>query len=53
MNGKAVWTSGTMNGVALNGKLVMVNQLDNGLYYLKIINNEGVVKATAKVSITR
>ncbi|MBV9960965.1 MAG: T9SS type A sorting domain-containing protein, partial [Parafilimonas sp.] len=53
MNGKAVWSSGTINTDALNGKQVMVNQFGSGLYYLKITNNMGAVVGDAKVSITR
>ncbi len=52
-NAKPVWTSGSLNADALNGKQVMVNQFGSGLYYLKIINSQGGEMQTTKVSIMR
>ena len=53
VNGKPVWTSGSINGDALNGKKVMVNQFGSGLYYLKITDAKGAMLGAAKVSITK
>ena len=53
VNGKAVWTSGSLSSDALNGKQVLVNQLGGGLYYLKIINSKGEVVGNTKISVTK
>ena len=52
-NAKPVWTSGTLNADAINGKQVMVSQFESGLYYLKIINSQGAEVQATKVSIMR
>ncbi len=52
-SGKAVWSSGSINADALNGKKVIVNQFGSGLYYLKITDAQGAVLGTIKVSITK
>ncbi|MEP6684045.1 MAG: pre-peptidase C-terminal domain-containing protein [Parafilimonas sp.] len=53
VNGKPVWTSGSINTDALNGKQVIVSQFASGFYYLKITDDIGAVLGVAKVSITR
>jgi len=53
VNGKAVWTSGSINADALNGKKVIVSQFGNGVYYLKIINDKGMQLGTAKLVINK
>jgi hypothetical protein len=53
VNGKAVWSSGLMDGSSLNGKRVSTDQLAKGMFYLKIMNEYGELKATAKVVVTK
>jgi chitinase len=53
LNGKPVWTSGTTNVNALNGKQVIVSPFGSGFYYLKITDDKGAVIGTAKVSIAK
>ncbi len=53
VNGKSVWSLGSMNADALNGKQVMVNQMANGLYYLKISDSKGNIIAGAKVAVDK
>lgn len=51
--GKAVCTSGLINAEALNGKQVLVNQFAGGLYYLKIVNSNGVVVGNMKIVVAK
>ena len=53
VNGKAVWTSGLIDGVSLDGRRVGVDQLAKGIFYLKIINENGELKGTSKVIVAR
>ena len=53
MDGRTVWSSGAVNIFSLNGKLVNTNQLKNGVYYLKILNEHAESMATAKVIIAK
>jgi len=53
MNGKTVWSSGTVNISSLNGRLVNTNQIKSGVYYLTIMNEQGTLNATTKVIIAR
>ncbi len=52
VNGKAVWVSGSINANTLNGKQVMVGQFAKGIFYLKIIDENGQLVTTAKVIIS-
>jgi predicted secreted protein len=51
--GRAVWTSGLINANALNGKQVNVSQFAKGVFYLKIINEQGELIGSAKIVITK
>ncbi len=53
VNGKAVWSSGSINADALNGKQVIVSNMGIGLYYLKISDSKGGFIAGTKVAINR
>ena len=53
MSGKAVWTSGAINGSALNGQKVAVSQFASGLYYLKIMDEKGAIQSVIKVSVIK
>ena len=53
MNGKTVWSSGTVSISSLNGRLVNTNQIKSGVYYLRIMNEHGTLNATTKVIIAR
>ncbi|HEX5151002.1 MAG TPA: T9SS type A sorting domain-containing protein [Parafilimonas sp.] len=52
-SGKAVWTSGLITAEALNGKQVKVNQFAEGLYYLKVINANGIMIGSVKIVVAR
>jgi hypothetical protein len=53
MNGKTVWFSGRVLISSLNGKLVNADQFQNGIYYLKITNEQGQLMGTGKVVIAK
>ncbi len=53
LNGKAVWASGATNASALNGSKVVVNTFASGLYYLKIMDEKGVIQSVTKVSVIK
>ncbi|HYK45976.1 MAG TPA: T9SS type A sorting domain-containing protein, partial [Parafilimonas sp.] len=53
VNGKAVWNSGLIDGVSLDGRRVRVDQFAKGIFYLKIINENGELMATAKLVIAK
>lgn len=53
INGKLVWTSGLINADAINGKQVATNTFGNGMYYLKIINEQGMQKGIAKLIVNK
>ncbi len=50
-NGKAAWTSGLINANALNGKQVNVNQFAKGIYYLKLMNEQGELMGSTKIIV--
>jgi hypothetical protein len=53
MNGRVVWSSGRINLSLLNGKKVNTGQLLSGNFYLRIINEDEELIASAKVVITK
>ena len=50
-NGKAVWTSGLMNANSLNNKQVNVSQFAKGVYYIKLIDEKGLLIENIKVIV--
>jgi hypothetical protein len=48
-----VWSSARVNISSLNGKLVNINQLQTGVYYLKIIDEQGTFVEATKVIIAK
>lgn len=50
-NGKAVWSSGLISSESLNGKQVNVSRFAKGVYYLKIITENGIIKGSTKIII--
>jgi hypothetical protein len=52
-SGKTVWTSGLINADALNGKRVNVSQVGKGVFYLKVMNENGEAAGTAKLIISQ
>jgi hypothetical protein len=53
MNGKTAWSSGPVSISSLNGRLVSTNQIKSGIYYLRIMNEDGKLNATTKVIIAK
>jgi hypothetical protein len=53
LNGKSVWSSGLTDAGSLNGKVIITNQFSNGVYYLRIMNEQGELTATAKVVVAK
>lgn len=53
VNGKALWSSGAISADALNGKQVIIRQFENGLYFLKILDEQGVILGSIKVLIAK
>lgn len=49
--GKAVWNSGLINANTLNGKQVTATQFGKGIFYLKIINEQGELIGSTKIII--
>jgi hypothetical protein len=52
-NGKAVWTSGLINAGALNGKQVNVSQFAKGIFYLKVVDEQGQLIGSTKVIVAK
>ncbi len=52
-NGKAIWSSGLISANALNGKQVNVSQFAKGVFYLKIINENGELVGNAKIVVAK
>ena len=50
-NGKTVWSSGLINAQSLNGKQVNTSQFAKGVFYLKLINENGELIASAKIVV--
>ncbi len=50
-NGKAIWSSGLINTTALNGKQVNASQFAKGVFYLKLINENGELIGATKIVI--
>jgi len=48
-----VWTSGLLYAEALHGKQVNVSQFAKGVFYLRIINENGDVSGNTKVIISK
>jgi hypothetical protein len=53
IDGKLVWTSGIINADAIDGKQVVINKFGNGMYYLKIANEKGMLKGVAKLIVNK
>lgn len=51
VNGKAVWNSGLVNASSLNNKTTNTTSLARGVYYLKLIDENGRIISAAKVII--
>ncbi len=51
VNGKTVWSSGLINANTLNGKQVNVSQFAKGVFYLKLINENGELIGSTKIVI--
>ncbi len=52
-NGKAVWNSGLLDANALDGKKVNTTAFAKGVFFLKVINENGNVDGTVKVIISQ
>ncbi len=50
--GKAAWNSGLINAYALNNKTVITTSFAKGVYYLKLIDENGKFISSAKIVIT-
>jgi len=51
VNGKAVWSSGLINASSLNSKTVNTTSFARGVYYLKLINENGELIKSTKVIV--
>jgi len=51
--GKAVWNSGLIKANALDGKKVNVSQFAKGVFYLKLINEQGELIGSTKIVIAQ
>ncbi len=53
VNGKALWSSGLINANALNGKHVNTSQFAKGIFYLKLMNENGASIGATKIVIAK
>ena len=53
MKGIAVWTSGLINADALNNKTVNASQFSNGVFYLKITDEQGKIIGITKIIVAK
>lgn len=52
INGKAVWSSGTMNTSSLNNEIVTTTLFARGIYYLKLTDEKEELIGSKKIVIT-